>query len=274
MSETRTTPNWSARETYLFFNDVLTGFKQWEVWQSFAWDETLSRYHRSMFGIAWILLGFAFFVAGVSFFFGSFARMGTGPFTVYVALGYATFQFLIANVVDGCAVFTGSSSWIKSSTLPYSIYVYKSLFRSLFPFLMQLIIAAVGIAYWGLPISWSALFVVPALFLFLINGVAIQYLFGLLAARFRDISHLVNTVSRILIFTTPILWVREEREGVIRLAADLNPMTHYIEIFRSPLMGTPGRALSWYVVLGCTVLVWTLAIFAASRMRKRLPFWI
>lgn len=258
----------------LFLKDMVDGFKLHEVWLSFAWDETLSRYHRSALGVLWIILGYAVFVLGVSFFFGSFARMGVGPFTIYVALGYATFLFLIANVIDGCMVFSGSKSWIKSSTLPYSVYVYKSLFRALFPFAMQMTVAAAAIIYWQLPINLTAFLVIPALVLFVLNGIAIQYLVGLLAARFRDISHLVNTVSRILIFTTPILWVREERGGVIRLVADLNPLTHYIEIFRAPLMGAPTRPLSWCIVLALTVLVWLMAAVAAARMRQRLPFWV
>lgn len=274
MSEINTESRQRPSEITLFFDDIVAGFKLSEVWQGFAWDETLSRYHRSVLGIAWIVLGYAVFVGGIAFFFGSFARMGLGPFTVYVALGYATFLYLLANVIDGCVVFTGSSSWIKSSSLPYSIYVYKSMFRSLFPFGMQMIIAVGAIIYWRMPVNWSLLLIVPALVLFIINGVAIQYLVGLLAARFRDISHLVNTVSRILIFTTPILWVREEREGIIRFVADLNPLTHYIEIFRAPLMGAPIRPMSWIIVIMLTVLVWGLAVLAARRMRRRLPFWV
>ena len=274
MLDTQTIAETKPSGSAIFLKDMVDGFKMHEVWLSFAWDETLSRYHRSALGVLWIILGYAVFVLGVSFFFGSFARMGVGPFTIYVALGYATFLFLIANVIDGCMVFSGSKSWIKSSTLPYSVYVYKSLFRALFPFAMQMTVAAAAIIYWQIPINLTAFLVAPALVLFILNGIAIQYLVGLLAARFRDISHLVNTVSRILIFTTPILWVREERGGIIRLVADFNPLTHYIEIFRAPLMGAPTRPLSWCVVLGLTVLVWLMAAVAAARMRQRLPFWV
>lgn len=257
-----------------FIRDMVDGFKMHEVWLSFAWDETRSRYHRSALGLLWIVFGYAFFVGGVSFFFGSFARMGVGPFTIYVALGYATFLFLIANVVDGCTVFAGSSSWIKSSTLPYSVYVYKSIFRAILPFALQMLVAAAVMAYWRMSLNMTALLIFPALLLFVINGVAIQYLMGLIAARFRDVGHLVNTVTRILIFSTPILWVREERSGTIALVADLNPLTHYIEIFRAPLMGAPIRPTSWMIVLALTALVWLMVLIGAARMRRRLPFWV
>ena len=254
--------------------DVAAGFRMHEIWRNFAWEEMLSRYHRSALGLLWIVLGYAFFVGGISFFFGGFARMGLAHFTIYVGLGYAAFQFLVANVVDGCVVFTGSASWIKSTTLPYSIYVYKSIFRSLLPFAMQVAVVALAMLYWQPSLKWNVILIVPALALFVLNAVAIQYLCGLIAARYRDVTHLVGTITRILIFTTPILWVREERSGIIAIVADLNPLTHYIEIFRAPLMGEDIRPIAWITVLACTALCWLLAAVAADRMQKRLAFWV
>lgn len=257
-----------------FFADVSRGFQKHQVWLNFAWEEILSRYRRSAFGLLWIVFGYAFFVGGVAFFFGGFAHANIGEFTIYVALGYAVFQFMIANVVDGCVVFTSAATWIKSTTLPYSIYVYKSIFRSLLPFGLHLLVVVAIFAYWRPPLTWNALWAIPAFLIFLINAVAIQYLCGLVSARFRDLEHLVGTISRILIFTTPILWVREERDGLIGIVADLNPLTHYVEIFRAPLMGEDVRILSYVVVGGLTIFCWLLAIFAANRMQKRLAFWV
>lgn len=274
MSQPQTFPSQYKWFGHRFFQDVSTGLKLHQVWLNFAWEELLSRYRRSALGLLWIVVGYALFVGGVAFFFGGFSRADIGQFTIYVALGYAVFQFLVANVVDGCAVFTGASSWIKSTTLPYSIYVYKSIFRSIFPFFLHLVVVAVAMFFWQPTLGWDALLALPALLIFLLNGVAIQYLCGLVSARYRDLEHLVGSISRILIFTTPILWVREEREGLIGLVADLNPLTHYVEIFRAPLMGADIRPLSYMVVAGFTVLCWLLAAIAADRMQRRLAFWI
>ena len=128
--------------------------------------------------------------------------------------------------------------------------------------------------FWQPQWKWTVIYAVPALMIFILNGIAIQYLFGLVAARFRDLEHFVGSITRILIFTTPILWVREERTGVIGLVADLNPLTHYVEIFRAPLMGQEIRPIAWIVVLGCTLLCWLLAALAADRMQRRLAFWV
>lgn len=263
----------AARPT-LFFKDVLDGLRMSEVWGAFAWDEMQYRYQRSVFGVLWIVISYAFFVGGITLFFGEFAQAGTLQFLSYVALGYASFYFLVSNITDGCQVFATSESWIKSTALPYSIYVYKSIFRSLLPFTLQLatglgIMAALG--WRPPPLAWQALGAVAA---FVLCAVALQYFLGLVGARYRDINHLLGTVTRVLFFVTPVLWVREERTGLVAIIADVNPMTHFVEVFRNPLLGTEPRLVSWVVVIAATLALWVAAAAASARMRRRLPFWV
>ncbi|HXI86336.1 MAG TPA: ABC transporter permease, partial [Parvularculaceae bacterium] len=257
-----------------FFEDIAAGFKMSHVWRAFAWDEMQQRYRRSILGILWIFVSYAVFVGAIAFFFAGFAQMGSRRFTIYVALGFSTFQFLVGNITDGCQVFSSSGHWIKSATLPYSIYVYKSVFRSIFTFALQLAVTIMIMAYFGERPTWQFLLALPALAIFLLDAVALQYLLGLFGARYRDVPHLIGTLTRVLFFMTPIIWVREEMHGVRAVFADFNPLTHFLEIFRAPLMGAAPRLVSWEVALVATGVIWLAAAVAAWRMRRRLPFWV
>lgn len=276
MSETRIISATQFDHPLVFVRDVYEGLKRHYVWRAFAWEETKSRYHRSVLGLFWIIATYAIFVAGISIFFGGFSSKPKPEFTIYVALGYATFQFLVASIADGSAVFTSSSGWIKSTNLPYSIYVFKSLFRSLVPFGMQLSVALMLMIAFGTigKLGWHTLMALPALAIFILCAVPLQYSLGLIAARYNDVKHTIGAITRLLIFVTPILWVREEAKGMRGLLADLNPMTHFLEIFRNPLMGWDVRPISWIVVLGVTLGLWVFAAIISTLMRQRLPFWI
>jgi ABC-type polysaccharide/polyol phosphate export permease len=257
-----------------FFSDLAAGLSMVDLWRTFAWDEIQQRYRRSMLGVIWIVIAYAVFVTGVSLFFSGFA--GTEPiyFVLYVGIGYTAFTFLSGNIVDGCQVFTGSATWIKSLALPYSVHVYRSLFRSIFTMALQLIVVVPILIYSGWRPTTLTLMILPALAIYLITAVPVQYFFGLLAARFRDVNHLVTSITRLLIFVTPILWMREGLTGLRARVADFNPLTHYIEIFRSPLLGAEPRVSSWIIVLSLTALAWVAAAVTASLMRRRLPYWI
>ncbi len=254
--------------------DLRDGLAMGPVWRAFAWDEIQNRYRRSTLGLAWIMISHLIFVGAISIFFGGFSTAGMAGFTIYVAVGFAVFTFIIGNFVDGCDVFRSSASWIKSTSMPYSIYIYKSIARSLFPFAVQLASSLVIMVALGWRPTWTALMAIPALAIFLLNAVWIQLFFGLLAARWRDISHLVSALTRVLFFTTPILWVYEERAGLVKRFADINPLTHFLSIFRAPLLNTEPSPVSWPIVIGWTIFGWVLACAAASVMRRRLPFWV
>ena len=244
------------------------------VWQSFAWDEIQNRYRRSKIGLAWIALSFFIFVFAIGLFFNGFASRSATDFLYYVALGFACFSFLVGNLVDGAAVFKTSANWIKSSTPPYSIYVFKSVARSIFPFLIQIICALLIMLFTGWRPSFTLFWCLPALAVYVINAIWIQIFMGLIAARWQDVSHLVSAITRLLFFTTPIVWVFEERSGLVLLVANLNPLTHFLDILRSPMLGVPPSLTSWLVVSGLTIAGWGATVFAAGRMMRRLPFWI
>lgn len=254
--------------------DLADGLRMSQVWRAFAWDETQQRYRRSALGLAWILLSYLMFVGAITIFFAGFSSVEQREFVMYVAIGYAAFTFLVGNIIDGCEVFHASAIWIKSTALPYSIYVYKSLARSVFTFVIQLAGAFALMLALGWRPGAEALFAIPALLLYLANGVWIQFVFGFVTTRFRDVSHLTNAITRILFFTTPILWVYAESSGLMRTIADLNPLTHLIEVLRAPLLGHPVSALSWAVVAAMTALGWATAITLGGLMRRRLPFWV
>lgn len=257
-----------------FFADIVQGISKVDVWFTFAMDDMQQRYRRSALGLLWIMLSYAIFVGGISFFFGAFSQASPERFIAYVAIGYAMFAFLMAQIQDGCQVFVNATTWIKSVSMPFSIHVLRSIFRAIFTLALNLIVAFSAMLIMGWRPELVALLCLPGFFIYLINAVAVQYTFGLIAARYRDVAHLTNSITRIMIFMTPILWVREEMTGARAIVADLNPLTHYIEIIRAPLLGDMPRLSSWIIVLLITALVWVIAAAAGAHMRRRLPYWI
>lgn len=263
--------SWAFSEA---INDLHQGTKKVSLWSAFAWDEIQQRYRRSYLGLIWIVLSYVFFVGAIAVFFGGFAEMGSSQFLAYVAINYAIFLFLIGNVIDGCDVFRAAQNWIKSAPIPHSVYVYKSIARSLFIFAINMVVALIisGFAGWRPgALAWLS---VLAFFVIMLNTIWVQILFGYAAARFRDLMHLVQAITRILFFTTPILWVREERSGIVGMLADLNPCTHYLEIFSAPLMGRSPSLTSWIIVLVLTILGFLSALLIAAYSRRRLAYWI
>lgn len=55
---------------------------------------------------------------------------------------------------------------------------------------------------------------------------------------------------------------------------ELNPLLHYLDIVRAPLLGAHQELRHWAVVLVLTVVGWVFAAFAMRQYRARVPYWV
>ena len=149
--------------------------------------------------------------------------------------------------------------------------MFKSISRSVVPFVLHMIVFFIFAAIIGHSFKPIAILSLVALPIYLINAISLQYIFGYLSARFRDVEHLVTALLRILFFMTPILWLYEDLTDFRRVVADLNPLTHFVEIFRAPLLGEAPSLMNWQMV-GASTLAFAVIPFAISAvLRRRLP---
>lgn len=256
--------------------DLFRGVGQTRLWLAFAADEVQTRYRRSHLGLAWVIVSYLMFVAAISLFFGEFSSKDAQGFVAYVAVNYAMFSFIAANLTDGCASLRASKSWVSSIPLPHSIYVLKSVARGAFVFAISMVVALLVLLVTGHLRTGISLLALPALLIVLLNAVFVQTILGYVAARFPDIEHLMISLTRILFFVTPILWVRSEQaEGTLqRTIADLNPITHALEIFSAPLLGRMPDPLSWIVMGVLTPATFLGMMLVAYLSHRRLAYWL
>ena len=118
----------------------------------------------------------------------------------------------------------------------------------------------------------------PALVLIALNCIWVSLVFGVLATRYRDISPLLGSLVQLLFFMTPIIWrlgpeVGNKVGSRARLV-ELNPLYHYIEITRGPLLGEHVAFYHWGIVMACTVVGCAAALLVLRNYRSRVAYWV
>jgi ABC-2 type transport system permease protein len=129
------------------------------------------------------------------------------------------------------------------------------------------------------PLGLSLLLAVPAFALLMVNGMWIALLAGVVATRFRDIPPIVSSVVQLVFYLTPIVWdygTLAANPAVAQRArlAELNPVLHYLEILREPMLGDPIVWRHWVVVGVITVLGWAAALVILRNYRSRVSYWV
>lgn len=253
--------------------DVVDGLAYHRFWRALAVLDWGQRYHRSMIGILWILGSFALFVAVKAVIFGSLANVPSDYFTLFVTLGFLAWMYIAAVVNEGCMVFVQSATWIRGVPMPLSTFAYQGMLRNLIAFAIAGIFAIGALIYYRWPLQPVALLAIPAVGAFIVNSMWVQLLLGTISARFRDFAYLVQTMMRLLIFLTPIMWIPSQL-GEIERYIYWNPLTHFVEIFRAPILDGRAAGSSWLVVGGITVAGWIVAMLVFARYRSRIVFWL
>jgi ABC-type polysaccharide/polyol phosphate export permease len=137
----------------------------------------------------------------------------------------------------------------------------------------NLVIVALVLVFFPPPISLHLLLFPAALFFVVANALWVGILLGLMCARFRDIPQIIASLMQVALFLTPVMW-KADMLGRNIFAAKINPLFHFLEIVRQPLLGGAIPTTSWLVVIMITGGGYLIALGIFARFRARIAYWV
>ncbi|GAA1054145.1 MAG: ABC transporter permease [Dietzia sp.] len=260
--------------------DLRQGLGQRELWLSLGWQDIKQRYRRSTLGPLWITIATGVMATALGLLYSILFQIPLAEFLPHVTVGLILWGFISGCIKEGSEVFISNEGLIKQLPSALSVHVYRLVWRQFLFLCHNLVIWVVLMLIYPRPLGWDLLLAVLGLAVLMVNGVWVAMLFGILATRFRDIAPLLDSMVQLLFYMTPIVWTTQtlyEQGGEIAnraRIAELNPLYHYLEIVRAPMLGQPVAAYHWWIVLACTAVGLILAFVALRRFRSRVPYWV
>jgi ABC-type polysaccharide/polyol phosphate export permease len=256
--------------------DIEGALRQFHNCFFLALAEVRLRYRRTLLGPLWISLTTALFIFFISYLHSGFIVTNFRDYLLRLALGWIMWNFIYDSVIQGAQTFQRAADLISNTMTAKFVFVLKTVLANLIMFAHSLLIAIPVYVVAGLPFSYATWLVIPALILIILSAVWSAVIFGILAARYRDFYPSLRVIMRGLFFVTPILWSPNllPAHSPRRLIVDLNPLAHYIAIWRQPMLGEYPDRLSWLVTGGCTLVGLVLAFVAFARYRRSIVFWV
>ena len=264
---------WNANSWRLAWRDIADGVAQWRLWTSLAWGDIRQRYRRSIIGPFWITLSMAVLVGAQGVLYGILLHVPLHDYLPFLTLGFLTWGLISSMITDAGLCFASAASFLKHSRLPKSLFVFRMVWRNLLIVAHNAVVyVAVAVIFGIAPGPWIV--VLPlALVAIAVNGAWVGLLLGMVAARFRDVPQIIGNFLQVAFFITPILF-KPEMLGQYRGLVDFNPLTHFIDIVRAPLLGQAPALGSWLAVIAVTAIGCAGAMLAFVRLRARIAYWI
>nr|WP_240157759.1 ABC transporter permease [Pseudonocardia broussonetiae] len=255
------------------------GWKQRPLWGYLGWQDIKQRYRRSVLGPLWISVTMAVVATAMGILYGALFGEDIATFLPYVATGLLIWYFISGCILEGSEVFIANEGLIRFLPAPLSLHIYRLVWRQSLFFVHNLVVWVVLVVIFPQPLSWTLLLAIPAFLLLVLNGAWISVLTGIVATRFRDIPPIIGSLSQLLFFMTPIVWQYDtllKNPAVAERAriAELNPVMHFVEILRQPMLGQEIAWRHWYIAGAITVVGIAVALVCLRNYRSRVAYWV
>ena len=207
-----------------------------------TWRDIKVRYTQAALGVAWAVIQPVISMVIFSVIFGRLAGLPSGgvPYPVYA------YTALLPWGLFAGALARAGSSLVADAPLLTKVYFPRLIiplsavtaglvdFGAAFPLLLGMM------AWYGLPLTWNALWL-PLLVLFaLLTAFAVGLWLAALNVQYRDVQYAIPFLIQAWLYASPVAYSADlVPEGIWTWIYGLNPMAGVIQGFRWALLGTP-----------------------------------
>lgn len=248
----------------------------WRVWIYMAATDIRRRYRRTIIGPFWVTLSIAIFIGSMGVIFPMLWHTNMKTYLPFFASSYVIWTFVSTVVTEACGTFTDSSALMKQTSLPFCVYANNVVTRNLIVLLHHLTVYLIVLFMFSVPFNYKTLLFFPGITLLCLTGSWIAVLLGIIATRYRDVRQMVVSLLQISMFITPIFWSPSQLGTGLkaRLLVELNPLHHFIQIVRAPLLGEMPGMNDWIITSVICLLGWIMTLRLLGKYKKHIVFWL
>ncbi len=257
--------------------EIALALRSWHIWWTFAVDDVVGRYRRTIFGPLWLILAQAGFIGGLFLLHGvvynDAKTVSARDLLLFLAVSLPLWNMMSYNIVEGALSLTRAKSFIEAYPLPMPIHMIRSVVASIVTFAHVILVYVVAAIVTRAPVGPAMIAVIPGFLILVLFGFGCTLTLSSIGARFRDISPALGTVLSLLFVLTPVFWVPAPQQ-VGSPMVQFNPFYHLLEVCRKPLLSEWPALRSWAIAGGVSLLSLLVGAFVYGRERTSIIYWL
>ena len=254
-------------------NEIKGAILNHEQWFYMATQDIKLRYRRSVIGPWWVTISTGIMVLILGFLWSHIFNQAIDRYLPYFAIGFVVWGWMSSQIGESAAGFLHFQGAIKQIKLPFPIYTFRCNMRQGIILIHNSLIIAAVLLFVGKEFSIVGLLAIPNLILIQLNITLLSIVVTIFCSRFQDMTQVVNVLTQILFFFTPILWQLESIKNKAYLV-EWNPIYHWIELIRAPLLGSLPSLSDYLWSVFSVVILFVLATYYLGRYRSRIALWL
>src|SRR5262245_15194384 len=233
------------------------------------------RYKRSVLGVLWTMLNPLFLIVILAFVFSHALKLTMEHFPIYLLSALVLWNFFSQATMWSTACFLSYAPIIKKIYVPRSMFVIATVISGSVNLLISLVPLAIIMLVLGHPFTPALAFLPVPILLTTCFSLGISLALAPLCVMFADMVQIYQVALSAWMYLTPIIYPLTALPDSYRRILVLNPMTHLVEAFRTPIYqgALPSENVlitSTVAGLGALLIGW----FIFSRYSDRVVYYV
>ncbi len=196
------------------------------------------RYKQSRLGILWAVIQPLAMMVAFTLMFTVLraAPAGSVPLPLFVYSALLPWTMFSGGLTAASGALTSHASLLTKISFPREILPLTYVVAALTDFAVAAVVLGAMMAWFGVPLTWTALWAAPALLVLIVFLVGVALLVAALQVRFRDVGLAMPVLVQVWLFATPVLYsldaVKLSLPPSLYQIYTLNPLAGIVDTFR------------------------------------------
>ena len=197
--------------------------------------DVLTRYKRSVLGVAWTMLNPLGMMLVLTIAFSQIFQ-STRAYPAYVLTGLIAWNFFAQTTTASMNQMVWGGSLLSKIYIPRTVFVLSSIGTGLVNILLSIVPLIFVLVITGTAIRWTILFLPISIFFLTTFSLGIGLLLSTWAIYFYDVTEMYQIVLTAWLYLTHIIYPPEiVPEAIRKWLFMFNPMYYLIDLFRMPI---------------------------------------
>ena len=234
--------------------------------------ELRGRYKGSVIGFLWNYIFPITQILVYYLIFTEILKTGIESYGVYLITGLIPWFFFSEAVGEGSGSFITYSELVKKTYFPRYIIPLVTVTSKLINFFIAYALGVVILLLFDYHFPETTILLPFIILLFYLFALGFAFILSSINVYLRDVQYMTNIILMILIWLSPILYMRDFiTEPIMLSILDYNPVTCYIEIFHELVYyGTIPSIETWLLATGWSVSLIIVGMLVLQLTHKRL----
>ena len=223
-------------------------------------------------GKLWPTVSFSIRLGIIGIVLGQVIEVSSVPYLAWIASGFIIWYLLRSSISSGVNSLTSSAGLLKAMEITTHAFALKAVFANLYFFAQNLVPVLVTLSIFGITPSLETALVIPGLLMSLLFVSGLSGILGVGNVYNKNVSQVTGAVLGLMLFVLPLLWDPNTVSERLVTVAQLNPLYHFVQIVRLPLIGIVPSVSSYIVCLICAVIVFGTGMYVLSKVGRKVIY--